>query len=163
MSKTTSRVSISAEHCTKDAAPDTRTADIDEQVVRTQDCEACQSTAETGSWVKSIPQGFTHCRDCHVTYPSSNRWGHCSVCHQTFSGSTAFDLHQRVGRDGDIAPDCLCSVVRPGTGEAATYGAPCQRRWVVSDSRTLVSEFGAWGPYWTLASDLSDVFRDGAA
>jgi hypothetical protein len=159
MTKANSRAGSPAEPCTEDTALETRAADVGQQVITTQGCDACQSTAETGSWVNSIPQGFTHCRVCHVTFPGSNRWGHCSRCHQTFSGGVAFDLHQRVDKDGDIGSDCLCRLLTPGPGEAAMYGAPLQCKWAVSGSRTLVSEFLEWGAFWTLASDLSEVFE----
>lgn len=159
MSEATSRAGISAEQCTEDTAPDTRTAHDGRKAPAAEACEPCRVAADTGWWNGSIPRNHTQCRDCHVTWPGSNKWGHSPRCHQTFAGTVASDLHQRVGRDGDMSPDCLCWVLTAGLGEATVDGAPLQRKWAVSGSRTLVSEFGAWGPYWTLVSDLSGVFE----
>jgi hypothetical protein len=61
---------------------------------------------------------------------------------------TALDVHQRLDKDGDIAPDCLCSVLTPGPGEAASHGAPLQRKWAVSGAKALALELADWGSYW---------------
>jgi hypothetical protein len=159
MSKATSQDHVVAELRQRVAALDASAVDVGRQVAATDECDACHSAFEDGWWNGSIPRNHTNCHDCHVTFPASNRWGHCSMCHQTFSGSTAFDLHQTVDRDGDIGSDCLCRLLTPGPGEAAMYGAPLQCKWAVSGSRTLVSEFLEWGAFWTLASDLSEVFE----
>lgn len=153
----------------------TNTTNVDEQVhvdssadvlgslrdvVVTDGCDPCRTAEVSGWWAGSLPRDCTHCRDCHVTFPGSNRWGHCVRCHQTFSGVLAFDLHQRDDGDGEFAPDCMCTVLTPGTGETVVYDGTHQRKWAVSGSKTLVLESTAWGEYWAQDTDLSIVFDD---
>jgi hypothetical protein len=110
-------------------------------------CAVCAHAGEHGYWGDTIPANFTHCRDCHVTFPASNRWGHCSGCHQTFSGAESFDLHQRITGDGDIASDCLCAVAMSTTVEESLLGESHQPKWGVG-SKTLTLKRAEWGSYW---------------
>jgi hypothetical protein len=109
-------------------------------------CDPCVHAAEHGWW----GSGFrgTHCRDCHVTYPSSQRWGHCARCHETFSGVRTFDLHQRFDAEtGDLSTDCLCTVAVSRAGQKPPYGAPRSRRWAVGNE-TLTYHHAEWGAFW---------------
>ena len=62
-------------------------------------CVPCDHGREHGFWGKgNLPDNtWTHCKDCHVSFPGTQRWGHCSGCCNTFSGITAFDAHQSTG------------------------------------------------------------------
>lgn len=110
-------------------------------------CEACATAARESWWGKSIPAGFTHCSECHATFPGSDRYGHCAACHQTFSGRSSFDLHQRVTEDGGLTADCMCSVIQSSNGEESLHGEPHVRKWTVGAS-TLVYKTAEWGGYW---------------
>jgi hypothetical protein len=125
-------------------------------------CGPCRTAELLGWWADSLPRDHAHCSKCHATFPGSNRWGHCPRCHQTFSGVLAFDLHQRDDADGEFAADCMCTVLTPGVGETAVYDGIHQRKWAVSDSKSLVQESASWGYYWMQDSDISDVFAQSA-
>lgn len=75
-------------------------------------CEPCIFAAEHGHWGKTIPAGWTHDKDSHITFPGSGRWGSCSGCGDIFSGQRTFDDHHS-------AHEC-----RPGArteGDTATW------------------------------------------
>jgi hypothetical protein len=61
-------------------------------------CEVCTNTAAHGWWGRSLEAGFTHCRDCHVSYPGSQVSGHCRGCCNTFRGVRTFDAHKEAGK-----------------------------------------------------------------
>ena len=110
-------------------------------------CDACTHADREGWWGSTIPSGFTHCRDCHETWPGSNRWGHCARCHETFNGIVAFDLHQRADSEGLLTSSCLCSVAAETADEPLS--AIRQRTWQVSKSMTLDYREFKWGRAWS--------------
>jgi hypothetical protein len=114
-------------------------------------CEVCAFAKSNGWWGSTIPAGHTHCRDCHATFPGSNRWGHCSACHRTFSGAKSFDLHQRVTKEGEIAADCLCAVSDTLPVPDTAHGHPSSRKWAVG-SCLLIEKRTVWGAYWGQAA-----------
>ncbi len=118
-------------------------------------CAPCAVADREGWWAGSLPRGTTHCSDCHQTWPGGQRVGHCSRCHQTFSGISSFDLHQRVTADGDLGPDCLCSVVVTDLDEESTLGESRHRKWDVR-SKTLYLKEADWGSYW--GQEAPEVF-----
>ena len=125
----------------------------------TRTCAPCTTACREGWWVGTVPKNFTHCRECHVTYPGSQRWGHCARCHETFSGVESFDLHQRVNREsGDFTPDCLCTVAASCPDQESLLGVPSQRRWDVS-GKTLNLKEAEWGRYW--GQDVPRLFGGG--
>ena len=121
-------------------------------------CIPCETAKRESWWADSIPRGFTHCSDCHQTYPGSNRFGHCTRCHRTFAGTRAFDMHQRITKEGEIAPDCLCSMSYTGTGEDTPSGGEQNRLWHVSASVTLETRRAEWGTYWAWDQPLPEAF-----
>jgi len=57
------------------------------------DCTVCAHARAEG-WY-GLPQGTTHCRDCHRTFRSHQH--HCTRCHETFNGERAADRHNPKG------------------------------------------------------------------
>ncbi len=121
-------------------------------------CIPCETAKRESWWADSIPRGFTHCSDCHQTYPGSNRFGHCTRCHRTFAGEKAFGKHQRVTEDGEITQDCICSTSYAETGENTQPRGLVRPSWDVSASVTLEMVEVEWGTYWAIPSDLAAVF-----
>ena len=77
------------------------------------DCEACSFASEHGHWGKTLPKGFTHCSDCHTSWPGTQVWGHCAACHVTFRGVITFDRHHDAK---------LCSPEHPLRAKHWRYG-----------------------------------------
>lgn len=65
-------------------------------------CEICVYAREHGSWPDLK---FTHCRDCHRTWPMRATTPHCTVCHRHFGGQRGFDRHIRFSAAGPVCTD----------------------------------------------------------
>jgi len=104
-------------------------------------CAACTFSRIEGHWGKTIPPGYTHCRDCHATWPGGNKWGHCSRCHHTFAGITTFDRHHMAG-----LCDALVSVPTPTKETLPTWeGAHI---WPGGGKRYIELVETSWGIGW---------------
>lgn len=101
------------------------------------ECAPCVYADEHGWWGDSIPTGYTHDRETHATFPSTNTWGSCSACGNIFKGIANFDHHQDGGKGSwctkmrTLGIDALSDVaLLPGglgrveRGDDGLYGAP---------------------------------------
>jgi len=116
------------------------------------ECEACGYSQKHGWWGQTIVSS-THCRDCHQTWPSSQKWGHCSGCHQTFAGVKAFDAHQRVSEEsGELEDDCLCCVLQ-AMGLEGANNLPAGISFDVSPKTVMERRTIKWGMCWGIRDD----------
>ena len=83
-------------------------------------CEVCAHAAEHGYWGDTIPEGYTHDRDSHATFPGSGVWGSCSACGNIFRGNQAFDFHQEAKVCSELR-GCGCDAL---SSPASLSGAP---------------------------------------
>jgi hypothetical protein len=62
-------------------------------------CLPCRQMAVYGRWADSVPQGSSHCSDCHATF--GDALAHCGLCHDSFPDTHSFRSH-RINTDAEV-------------------------------------------------------------
>lgn len=101
------------------------------------ECAPCECATTIGWWADTVPEGWTHDRATHVSFPATNTWGSCSACGNIFKGIANFDHHQADGKrswcakmqalgiDATIDVAALSGGMgRVERGDDGLYGAP---------------------------------------